>query len=76
MISVSAIIFALLASGYVQAANDWSVPCTDGTCSWDTGDGVTTAFSSMAIVCIILFLILTLHLYILVILTVRNERSN
>jgi hypothetical protein len=31
------------------AANDWKVPCTSGVCSWDTGNGVDTAWSTIHI---------------------------
>jgi hypothetical protein len=31
------------------AANDWSKACTSGSCSWDTGDGIETAWSTIAI---------------------------
>ena len=29
---------SLLLFGAADALNDWSVPCTDGTCSWDLGN--------------------------------------
>ncbi|KZW02320.1 hypothetical protein EXIGLDRAFT_829503 [Exidia glandulosa HHB12029] len=31
------------------ALNDWSVPCTSGTCSYDTGDGVTTSWTTITL---------------------------
>lgn len=34
----------------VQAANDWSKPCVAGTCSYDAGDGISTAYSSLILV--------------------------
>ncbi|KAF8588352.1 hypothetical protein K439DRAFT_1629802 [Ramaria rubella] len=46
--SVLSVLF-VLAPACVRAVNDWSVPCVSGSCSWDTGDGKTTAYSSMAI---------------------------
>ena len=46
----SLFLISVLASAYVSAANDWSVPCVSGSCSWDTGDGNTTAYSSMTLV--------------------------
>ncbi|KAF8531281.1 hypothetical protein JB92DRAFT_3105427 [Gautieria morchelliformis] len=45
----SLFVLSVLAPACVTAANDWSVPCVSGSCSWDTGDGKTTAYSSMAI---------------------------
>ncbi|KAF8488680.1 hypothetical protein JB92DRAFT_3148213 [Gautieria morchelliformis] len=45
----SLFVLSALAPAWVTAANDWSVPCVSGSCSWDTGDGKTTAYSSMAI---------------------------
>ena len=44
------LVISLLTPVYILAANDWSVPCVSGSCTWDTGDGKTTAYSSMAIV--------------------------
>lgn len=41
-------IFALSAT--VLAENDWSKPCTSGTCSYETGDGVKTAWASISVV--------------------------
>jgi hypothetical protein len=32
------------------AANDWSKPCTSGTCSYESGDGKNTAWSNLVIV--------------------------
>jgi hypothetical protein len=37
----------------VNAANDWSTPCS-GSCSYESGDGTTTAWGSILIVCTIL----------------------
>jgi len=31
------------------AANDWSKPCTSGTCSYESGDGTNTAWSNLVI---------------------------
>ena len=45
------LLFGLLVPRHAaKAANDWNVPCTEGTCQWDTGDGNTTAYSSMILV--------------------------
>jgi hypothetical protein len=33
------------------AANDWSVPCTDGTCEYDLAASNTTAGGNVKIVC-------------------------
>ncbi|KZW01534.1 hypothetical protein EXIGLDRAFT_745081 [Exidia glandulosa HHB12029] len=33
----------------VFARNDWTQPCISGSCSYDTGDGVKTAYSSLAL---------------------------
>ena len=45
---------ALLILGPAHALNDWSVPCTDGTCSWDLGNsadhGKGTATGTLQIV--------------------------
>ncbi|KZV80054.1 hypothetical protein EXIGLDRAFT_437002 [Exidia glandulosa HHB12029] len=41
------IVLAVLSIASVKAANDWSVPCVSGTCSYDTGDGVDTAYASL-----------------------------
>ena len=34
----------------VWGKNDWAVPCTSGVCSWDTGNGVDAAWSTIHIV--------------------------
>ena len=45
----NSILLALLPSLAV-AANDWSKPCTSGTCSYESGDGINTAWSNLVIV--------------------------
>ncbi|EJD39488.1 hypothetical protein AURDEDRAFT_153822 [Auricularia subglabra TFB-10046 SS5] len=39
----------LLAASLALAKNDWAVPCTSGACSYDTGDGVNTAWASISL---------------------------
>jgi len=36
--------------GLAFAANDWSKACTNNACSYESGDGVTTAWSAIDIV--------------------------
>lgn len=35
---------------YVLAVNDWDTACLSGSCTYEAGDGVTSAFSLLAIV--------------------------
>jgi hypothetical protein len=44
----NSILLALL-PGLAIAANDWSKPCTSGTCSYESGDGTNTAWSNLVI---------------------------
>jgi hypothetical protein len=39
----------LFATAAVQAKNDWSKPCFAGKCSYTSGDGVKTAYSTLSL---------------------------
>jgi hypothetical protein len=47
MIFTSSLLLFLLPSAL--AANDWSKPCTSGSCSYEAGDGVKSAWSALYI---------------------------
>ena len=49
MISSKFLLFALLAPAL--AANDWSKPCTSGSCCYEAGDGVNAPWSTLVLVC-------------------------
>lgn len=58
----------------VNAANDWSTPCR-GSCSYESGDGTTTAWGSILIVCTILLVCAYTHADITTLLRTALQRS-
>ena len=46
---INSILLTLL-PGLAIATNDWSKPCTSGSCSYESGDGINTAWSNLVIV--------------------------
>ena len=43
-------ISVILGAPYVSAYNDWDVPCLHGSCTYESGDGISSPFHVVAIV--------------------------